>query len=261
MTKADSIRFYSPLRSLLSSVICQGLGLSSAVLIWQLYPLPALAGCLYTVVAVSVALFLRLPTIWLIFNGILPITLWFLQPEGSYPWLPPLVLLCLLALFLPTLLSGVPYYPSSKQAYQVVLRHLPENQPFRFIDLGCGFAGMLVYLARNRPLGQFVGIEISPVAFLLSKCRKLISASDNVTIEFKSIWAEDLNDFDIVYAFLSPLVMKKIWKKAELEMEPEKLFISNSFETPGKVEKVYQLEDDKKCTVLIYRMPKVTPAP
>jgi len=247
--------FSPPIRSLLSSVICQLLGFCLAILAWQVAPSITFAGITFAMVAVLTALFLKLPTVWILFNGALPLGLWFIQPGAQLAWIPLVALLLLFILFLPTMLSGVPYYPSSKQAYQIVLDHLPEEKHFKFIDLGCGFAGMLVFLSRRRPLGTFVGIEISPLAYLLSRASALIHRSTNLKIKYHSLWAVDLKEYDVVYAFLSPLVMEKLWEKVQSEMRPGSIFISNSFETPGQPEKIYQLEDDKKCRVLLYRIP------
>jgi len=246
--------FSPPIRSLLSSVICQLLGFSVAIIAWQITPLITFAGISFAVVAVLTALFLKLPTVWVLFNGALPLGLWFIQPGEHLAWIPLVALLLLFVLFLPTILSGVPYYPSSKQAYQIILDHLPKDRSFKFIDLGCGFAGMLVFLARSRPAGTFVGIEISPLAYLLSRVSALVNRSTNLKIQYKSIWAVDLKDYDVVYAFLSPLVMERLWEKVQSEMKPGSIFISNSFETPGQPEKIYQLEDDRKCRILIYRI-------
>jgi hypothetical protein len=38
---------------------------------------------------------------------------------------------------------------------------------------------------------------------------------------------------DVVYAFLSPAPMKQLWAKAQAEMTPGSLFVSNSFPVPG----------------------------
>jgi hypothetical protein len=42
-----------------------------------------------------------------------------------------------------------------------------------------------------------------------------------------------LGDYDVVYAFLSPAPMPRLWEKVQAEMQPGNLFISNSFPVPG----------------------------
>jgi len=46
---------------------------------------------------------------------------------------------------------------------------------------------------------------------------------------FEPSWA----GYDIVYAFLSPVPMAAVWAKAQRELKPGALLISNSFEIPG----------------------------
>ena len=243
----------TPFRSLLSSVICQGIGICSAVLIWKIFPIFLVGGMVYSLTALAMAWFLRLPTIWLLFNAILPLTLWFLQPEAGYGWLALVAVTALLLLFLPTLLSGVPYYPSSPEAFRIVADQLPSTYRFKFIDLGCGFSGMLLYLAARSPQGSFTGIEISPFAYLVSKLRVFLSRRKNIEIRFVDIWKTNFGDYDVVYAFLSPLVMEKLEKKINLEMNENTLFISNSFEISAMPDQVFELKDDRKCRILTYR--------
>jgi hypothetical protein len=47
------------------------------------------------------------------------------------------------------------------------------------------------------------------------------------------LWQTPLADHDLVYAFLSPAPMSELWAKAQAEMRPGSLFVSNSFPVPG----------------------------
>ena len=40
---------------------------------------------------------------------------------------------------------------------------LPPDRPFRFVDLGCGFGGVLSGLSARFPRGEFTGCEIAPL--------------------------------------------------------------------------------------------------
>jgi hypothetical protein len=62
--------------------------------------------------------------------------------------------------------------------------------------------------------------------------------------------------FDVVYAFLSPVPMPRLWAKACEEMKEGSLLISNSFEVPGvKPARVLQLDDARRTRLLIYKVP------
>ena len=49
----------------------------------------------------------------------------------------------------------------------------------------------------------------------------------------QDLWQCDLAAHDIVYAFLSPVPMAALWRKAVAEMRPGTLFVSNTFAVPG----------------------------
>ncbi|HNB00634.1 MAG TPA: hypothetical protein PKO13_10210, partial [Nitrosomonas sp.] len=47
-----------------------------------------------------------------------------------------------------------------------------------------------------------------------------------------NFWQYNLSSYDIVYAYLSPIPMDKLWKKVLQEMRPGSILISNSFVVP-----------------------------
>ncbi|MDP3440867.1 MAG: class I SAM-dependent methyltransferase, partial [Azonexus sp.] len=57
----------------------------------------------------------------------------------------------------------------------------------------------------------------------------------NISWRWEDMWQVRLDDFDVVYAFLSPAPMPRLWEKIQAEMKPGSLFISNSFPVPGVV--------------------------
>ena len=55
----------------------------------------------------------------------------------------------------------------------------------------------------------------------------------NIRWRWDDLWQADLGNYDVVYAFLSPAPMPRLWEKVQAEMKPGSLFISNSFPVPG----------------------------
>lgn len=127
----------------------------------------------------------------------------------------------------------VPLYLSSKTSYDVLEERLDTDRRkhFKFVDLGCGLSGALVYLSRRFPDANFHGVETAPINYLISKLRSIFRP--NLKIEYRNIWNLNLIEFDYVYCFLSPAPMPKIWKKAMNEMKKDAVLISNTFEVPG----------------------------
>ena len=138
------------------------------------------------------------------------------------------------SIHLPAMWSHVPYYPTPSrvdaQLIQILSDRIRKKQttvPFKMIDIGCGTARLLCALAKNYPAAEFQGYEISLLPYLKAKWNT--RNYGNIRIRFKSFWNVSLQDFDLVYAFLSPAVMEKLAMKAGRELRKDAILISNSF--------------------------------
>lgn len=194
---------------------------------------------------------LSLPVWWVFIN-----LLFFPTVEVMLRWeLSPLWYLGGLALLLVTQLgavrSRVPLYLSGSSAKAELLRQLPQTPGLRVLDIGSGTGGMLAYLAKQRPDLALSGIESAPLLYLIGKLR-LGSRAD---IQLGDFWNTSLAGYDVVYAFLSPAPMAKLWDKAKREMRPGSLFVSNTFEVPDVVpDASIELNDLHHGRLLLWRM-------
>jgi SAM-dependent methyltransferase len=147
--------------------------------------------------------------------------------------IPPLWFLAaftvLVLVYWSTFRTQVPLYFSSRSVRERLCELLPARAGFSFIDLGCGLGGVLAHLGRTRPDGHYQGIEAAPLPYLISWLRARAGAADS-HILWGSFWTLDLADYDVVYAYLSPIPMSDLWHKVRTEMRPGSLFISNSFD-------------------------------
>jgi hypothetical protein len=125
--------------------------------------------------------------------------------------------------------SRVPLFLSNKTTAVTVAGLIPPHQ-CRVIDLGCGNGVLLSRLATLRPDCNFVGVEHAPLPWLWAWLVCLGRA--NCKIRYGNFWRQPLTGFDLVYAFLSPAPMSQLWAKAQAEMLPGTLLISNSFAVP-----------------------------
>ena len=99
------------------------------------------------------------------------------------------------------------------------------------------------------------GVETAPLVFLASRIRQTLSRLPNATFVYRSIWDEDLAAHDMVYCFLSPAPMPRMYLKAKAEMRPGTLFVSNSFAVPDvEPERVVDVGDGRKTRLYLYRM-------
>jgi len=185
---------------------------------------------------------------WIIHAFFLPLILLAQQFDIAPAWyLSGFILLWLV--FSPAITSRVPLYLSGEQALrQLEGLLLPD---VRVLDLGAGTGTVLRWLARRRSDVGLTGIEQAFLPWLMGR----------LTLSSRVRWLRgdyaDLNlgDYDVVYAFLSPAAMPALWEKAQVEMKPGSLLISNTFAVPGvAADAEVALHDWKNGKLLIWRM-------
>lgn len=192
---------------------------------------------------------LKLPLWWqLIGLGFVPL-LWLALQGGIDPawYLAGFALLA--ATSLGSIRTRVPLYLSSPQAAAALATRLPEDG--HLLDLGCGLGGPLARLAALRPDASLSGVEAAPLNWLVARLR----LAGRARIELGSLWETDLAQYDLVYAYLSPAPMSRLWEKARREMHPGSLLISNTFAIPGVApDETVELGDLSHARLLIWRM-------
>lgn len=157
----------------------------------------------------------------------------------------------LLLVFWRTDKSRVPLYLSNAATAAALSRLLPVA-PCRVIDLGCGNGALLAALARQRPDCRFLGIEHAPLPWLWA--RFAARGQPNCRIAYGDFWRQDLRGFDLVYAFLSPAAMPRLWTKARGEMAPGSTLVSNSFAVPDvAADYVEAVPDPRRTRLFCYR--------
>ncbi len=139
--------------------------------------------------------------------------------------------LALSAVFWSTFRTRVPLFLTNKATARALLLALPQDRPVHLVDLGCGTGELLRRLAMSRPDCRFTGVENAPLPWLIARLRN--RNLRNVTIRRDDLWSVHLGQFDVVYAFLSPVPMPRLGRKAAIEMRADALLIANSFEIPG----------------------------
>src|SRR3990167_9236383 len=149
----------------------------------------------------------------------------------------------------------VPLYLTGAQTRKELMALLAQQAPdFRFVDLGCGPAGSLLSLARQFPRAQFVGVETAPLSFVIAWLRAL--PRSNCRIRYENLWRTDLAQFDVVYCFLSPAPMARLWAKAQAQMPAGSHLVSNTFEVPGvPADRQVELHDWRNSRLLLWQMP------
>ncbi len=240
------------LRLLVLTVLFQLIGFGAgSVALDTLQSLP-IAYLAHATIAFLGARIFHAPRPWQLLNLLLPLIL-ALTSEVALPRTLLFATAAILFLiYIPTFWTRVPYYPTSDPMYEVLLRKLPKDRPFTFIDLGCGFGRLLAFLADRAPLGQFEGVEIGVLPYLVSKIRSL--RRPNVTIRFQSFWQLPFARYDFVYAFLAPGPMPALWAKAQREMRHGTTFLTNTFAVPAEPTSTESVDDSHRCALFEHVM-------
>lgn len=230
---------------LIASVIVSQTTIALSLFEWSL--LQGLAAGLLSYV-------LRMPVWWIpIHFGFIPLVVVALALNiSSTVYLA--LFLGLLLIYGKTYKTQVPLYLSSNRVTQALQSLLPESSRFSFVDLGSGCGGLLSRLAEKNRNGVFHGIEAAPLPFLISKLRSLFGAK-NCAVTWGDFWQQDFSQYDVVYAYLSPVPMAALWQKVRKEMRPGSLLISNTFIIPGiAADKSIKLDDFSNSMLYLWKI-------
>jgi len=136
-----------------------------------------------------------------------------------------LFILCILSF----VLGGAPFVPTPfKVLYRMI--ELADIKPGEKVyDLGCG-DGRLVIEANRKYEARAVGIEISPLAYVLARLRAVASGAD-VTLILGNFMNYDISDADVVFCYLLEGPMQKLQDKFRT-LKKDCRIVCHQFEIP-----------------------------
>ncbi|VAW44583.1 COGs COG0500 [hydrothermal vent metagenome] len=206
--------------------------------------------------AVLLSRWMGLPTWWLLIQFLLPIGLYIGIAIEFNPLWALLLFGVLWLLFRNAITERVPLYltnQTTRQALKKAAKELSRTQAnIHFMDLGCGLGGNVVFMSQQRGVAVSHGVETAPIPYAFSK---LYSKIGGGRIFAQDIWKTDLSGYHLVYAFLSPEPMEKLWQKVKKEMPKGSIFMSNSFAVPDVTPTdIWQLPDSRETVLYLYRL-------
>lgn len=222
-----------------------------ALLYRKLLAIPLAVACLQGVCAAFVSRKLEAPPWWQpIHLAFMPLAVLASGLDIAPGWYFGAFALLLLV-FWRTDRSRVPLYLSNRTAALAVANLMPP-EPCRVVDLGCGNGALVRLLARRRADCSFLGIEHAPLPWLWARLSTL--GMSNCRIEYGDFWRLSMAEFGVIYAFLSPAPMPRLWAKARAESRPGTLLISNSFGIPdASPSRTICLDDRRGTRLFCYR--------
>lgn len=128
---------------------------------------------------------------------------------------------------------NAPFVPSGKKTTKKMIEVAKIKKGDIIFDLGCG-DGQIVFAAEKAGAGKSVGVEISPPIWVLAKIRQFFSKAKKSEIRLGNIFSQkDVSDADIIFCFLLPEVMKRIFTDIWPKMKPDARIISHAFSPKG----------------------------
>ena len=132
-----------------------------------------------------------------------------------------------------TLRTGIGPMPSSRQARVAVVALLPESFEGEVYELGSGWGGLALAIARAAPRSQVIGVERSWVPLLWSRLRLRLSGVTNCRFQWADFQKLPLGSARAVVCYLFRGGMERLSPKLLSELAPGALVISNTFALPG----------------------------
>jgi hypothetical protein len=239
---------------LLQTIVVQIIAAATVVLGWQALQNLSVLTLLSCTVAYAATSLLRLPPSWRLCNTMLPLAAAVSLAVELPSWVFLIAFIGMVAMYAPALWTRVPYYPTHRAAYALILAELPADRPFVFLDVGCGFGDLLFFLQSRRPLGTFIGYEIGLLPWIWGTIRTKLLGKKSISIRFQDMWRASLTEYDFVYTFLSPAAMDRMWEKVSHEMRPGSVFITNTFQVHAPADETVAIKDPRNSKLYIHRM-------
>jgi hypothetical protein len=101
------------------------------------------------------------------------------------------------------------------------------------MDLGAGDGRLLIAAKKKYPGIRAIGCELNSPVWMLGIIRALILRA-KIELHLRSLLKEDLTQADVVFLYLFPELMQRLYQKFEHELKPRTLIISYMFRLPGR---------------------------
>jgi precorrin-6B methylase 2 len=132
------------------------------------------------------------------------------------------VLAALLSIFVYFVKTGVPPVPATRReiaAAVALLRESGIKPSSKIYELGCGWASMTLGLSRAFPQASIVGLEISPLPYLVAKLRTL--RNPRIIITRRDFLAQSFEDADAITAYLGIKSIAELAPRLDLTVRPQ----------------------------------------
>ncbi|MBI1216825.1 MAG: SAM-dependent methyltransferase [Alphaproteobacteria bacterium] len=152
---------------------------------------------------------------------------------------------------------GVSPMPTVPAVRAAMISLVPEDsKDCVMMELGSGWGGIVIDLARRYPSCRIVGVEGSIFPYLFSRLRLMLpGAPKNARVMHRNFFTVPLNDARVILCYLCNPLMAKLKPKFEKELPKGACVISSTFYVPDWVpEKTIRVEKMWETEIFLYRM-------
>ena len=132
-----------------------------------------------------------------------------------------------------TLRLGISPMPSSASARRAMLELVEGEHPTLIYELGSGWGGLAIDLARRYPEIQVVGYEQSFFPWLYATLIKRLARLENLQYRRSNLFEADLIEASHLFCYLYPQGMERLAGILSQHRAQETKLISNTFRLPG----------------------------
>lgn len=155
--------------------------------------------------------------------------------------------------FLGFVLTRVPFVPTYASDIEFFVKKLGISSSDVFFDLGSG-DGKVCFIVNKLTGAKCMGFELTWWTHLLAQIKlKVKSRKSKVEFHRKNFFKSDWSEATIIYAYLYPMIMKRVQDKFKAEMKPGSIAIVRDFPFPDMpYDQKYYLQ--KKHEIYVYKL-------
>lgn len=127
-------------------------------------------------------------------------------------------------------LSLAPWVPTRWDDLERIWNMIWLKKDDTFLEVWCGNARVCLYIAQRFPAAKIVGIELSPLMYIIAYIRVKLSRVKNIEIRYWNALKYDWSYYSVIYVFWLPeTVTKKIFPKLKAQFRKDGRFFSYCF--------------------------------
>lgn len=150
--------------------------------------------------------------------------------------------------------NGIGPSPTTAKQRRAIFAALPPEVNGDVYELGSGWGGLAIALARRYPSCRIIGVENSPIPFAMSWLRSKTIRLSNLEFRCNNVQSEPLQSAALIVCYLHTGAMRRLRPKLEQELSGNTWIVSNTFSFHGwDAVSTLEINDIYHSKVFVYR--------